>query len=554
MSVAERWQAYWHDFETERGRVVALRFLLFGLLAFDLWGVTLEHASRYGAGGFNVAQIGLLDTLLGVPTPAIIAAGWLVGGYFCLRAAFGIATRVSIIGATVCYFGIYLWSQADSYQHHYLVGLLLTLSCFIPESVWAATPPDRDAVENDPAAWARWHRVRHWGLRLIYVQIALMYFWTGVTKADPTWLSGATMDALTTTPSVRAGIAGFEESMGLARGEGYAWAATAVMVGELLAPLAFLFRRLWLPGLLIIPWFHVGVEILEFDIELFSYYMIGLDVILLTPDGIWRRARGWVHARRQRLREGRMGPRRWLTARPEAGGPRMVIALVTAAVCGYGASTIPVEGSDMLGGLIGGFTLLALWPAPRIAPRFPVYSAVMQVLIVLTMSGSVMYFESLYDMYRLWGGDLRRRGDLEGAAEKYAIANAAMPGKPARRYQQAQLYERLERFDEAVPLYEASMQVHRDAVERLTTATHRDPTDAALFFELGEDQLRLADRCQALVRVRQRTGGDVEEMHTCRRTALLGARESADKGLALEPRNRDGFKLRRQIQRETRGR
>ncbi len=539
MNAAERWHDYWHGFETERSRIVALRVLLFGLLGFDIWGVTLEHASRYGAGGFNVAQLELFDVLLGVPHPAIVAVGWLLGGYFCLRAAFGVQIKASIIGATVCYFGIYLWSQADSYQHHYLVGLLLTLSCFVPEAVWQATPAD----ELSDADRERWFRVRHWGLRLIYVQVALMYFWTGVTKADPTWLSGATMDSLTGTPEVRAGIAQFEDAIGLARGEGYAWAATAVMLGEIFAGVAFAVRRLWLVGLVIIPWFHVGVEILEFDIEWFSYYMIGLDVVLLMPDAGWRRLRLIAD-----------GPRRWLTANPTGGTARMAIAVITAAVCGYGASTIPVEGNDTLSMVIGGFTLLACWPTPRIGPRFPTYTAVMQVVIVGLMSSSVMYFESLYDMYRLWGGDLRRRGQTEQAAEKYAIANAAMPGKPARRHQQAQLLERMGRFDEAVPLYEESMQVHRAAVERLTTATHRDPTDAELFFELGEDQLRLADRCQTLVRIRGRTGGDVAEMQTCQRTALLGAAEAADKGLALDPRSREGLRLRSQVRRANRGR
>lgn len=544
-SPIERWHAYWHDFETERLRIVALRVLLFGMLGFDVWTITLEHASRYGAGGFNVAQIALFDTLLGVPTPAVIATGWLLCGFFCLRAAFGIAIRQSIIGATICYFGIYMWSQVDSYQHHYFIGLVLTIACLIPAEVWTATAPPE--VADDPARRARWHRVRHWGLRLIYVQIALMYFWTGVTKTDPTWLTGATMDALTHDVAIRAQITRLEGVLGLARGEGYMVVAHFVMLGELLAPLAFLFRRLWIPGLLIVPWFHVGVEVLGFDIELFSYYMIALDLILLSPDGFWRWLRtslGGVSSLAAKLQ------RPW----PAENTARMILALLTAAIAGYGASRLPVEGDDALGVLIGAFTLLALWPIPRLAPRAPIYAAVMQLLIVATMVGSVFHFESLYDMYRLWGGDLRRRGDLEAAAQKYAIANTLMPGEPARRYQQAQIYERLGRFDEAVPLYEESMRVHRDAVERLITRTHRDPTDAEAFFLLGEDQLRLAERCQALTRVRGRTGGDVAEMQTCRRTALLGAQEAAEKGLALDPRAADGHRLRRAVQRETRGR
>ncbi|MEZ4434981.1 MAG: HTTM domain-containing protein [bacterium] len=529
------WHRYWHDFETERLRVVALRVLFFGLIAFDLWSVTLEHASRYGAGGFNVAQIGILDEILPLPNPAIVATGWLLGGYFALRAAFGIAIRQSIIGATVCYFGIYLWSQVDSYQHHYLVGLLLTLACFIPEEVWTATRPDDMTPE-------RWHRVRHWGLRLIYVQVAIMYFWTGVTKADPTWLSGATMDQLTNPPEIRDMIRGWEVRAGLRAGEGYAWAAAAVLLGELFAPICFLWRRLWIVGLIVVPWFHVGVEILEFDIEWFSYYMIGLDVILLLPDRGWAALRGLA-----------MGVeplwQRVAVARPTEGGPRMLIAAVTAAACAGVAWRIPVEGSSLLATLVGVATLLALWPIPALAPKLPVYAAVMQVVIAGAMSVTAAKAESLYDMYRLWGGDLRRRGDLEEAAEKYALANAAMPDRPARRFQLAEIYQELGRRDEATALFIEALDVQRREVEARRTATHREPTDAQLFFDLAEDQLRLADRCAAVKRL---PGQAVEDMARCERQAVVEAGEAVEKGRKLAPRDRRGVGLERQVERARR--
>ena len=51
-----------------------------GLVAIDMWAIMLEHAARYGAGEFNVAQVPILDALLPVPTPGVIAAGWLIGG------------------------------------------------------------------------------------------------------------------------------------------------------------------------------------------------------------------------------------------------------------------------------------------------------------------------------------------------------------------------------------------------------------------------------------------------------------------------------------------
>lgn len=529
------WHRYWHDLETERIRMVALRVTLFGLVAFDLWAVTLHHASRYGAGDFNVAQIGLLDTLLPIPTPAVVATGWLLGGFFALRAAFGVAIKQSIVGATICYFGIYLWSQVDSYQHHYLVGLLLTLCCFVPEQIWTATRPDD--VE-------RWNRVRHWGIRLIYVQMALMYFWTGVTKADPTWLSGATMDQLTHPPEVRDLIAGLEQRYGLRSGEGYGYAATAVMLGELFAALAFLWRRLWLVGLIVVPWFHIGVEILEFDIEWFSYYMIALDVILLLPD------RGWRAIRSLALRVEPLW-QRVAVATPTDSTPRMIIALATAAACATLAGRIPVEGSTLLAVVVGTATLLALWPVPLLAPKLPIFAAAAQILIVATMGLTVDRAGSIYDMYRMWGGDLRRRGDVEGAIAKYTLANAAMPGQPARRYQLAQLYERTGRRALAEPLYIEALDLQRAAVEGQLRRTHRDPDDPDAFFELARENLRLADRCVAVGRL---PGQDREEMNRCRRTAIIGADEAVTKGQKIAPRDREGRKMRQEVEREKRRR
>ena len=316
------WHRYWYRDTLSWSRMFALRWAVFGLVAFDLWSIMLYHASRYGAGGFNVAQIGVLDALLPVPTPPVISAGVLLTGFFALRAALGVAIRSSMVIASTGYFGIYLWSQADSYQHHYMVGLLMTICCFIPDSAWklprrtapeteqpASNSPGEESVRESTADvpatpvgvdeggttadseaglpdidQARWH----WAIRLFYVQMAMLYFWTAVTKCDATWLSGITMDQVTSEPAVREFMTSLETRFGLASGESYRAAAWWTMVGEFFAALVFLVPVLRIVGLFIVPWFHVGVEVLGFDIELFSYYMIALDLILLTPTSWWR--------------------------------------------------------------------------------------------------------------------------------------------------------------------------------------------------------------------------------------------------------------------------
>ena len=54
-----------------------------------------------------------------------------------------------------------------------------------------------------------------------------------------------------------------------------------------------------------------------------------------------------------------------------------------------------------------------------------------QIMAVLLMVFTVQVSDSAYDYYRMWGGDLKRRGLSERAVEKYERANALKPHAPA---------------------------------------------------------------------------------------------------------------------------
>ena len=64
--------------------------------------------------------------------------------------------------------------------------------------------------------------------------------------------------------------------------------AWSVMIGEFMAPILLMFTPLRKIGFFIIPWFHIMVEWIGFDIELFSYYMLLFNFFYLSPDWIWR--------------------------------------------------------------------------------------------------------------------------------------------------------------------------------------------------------------------------------------------------------------------------
>ena len=527
--MSERWHDYWHAFRVHPARLAALRWALFGLVAFDMWAVMLEHAARYGAGDFNVAQVSILDVVLPVPTPGVIAAGWLLGGFFGLRAALGIAIRTSMIGATVCYGGIYLWSQADSYQHHYLVALLLFVACLVPASTWRGEPRE-DASQ--------------WPLRLLYVQVALTYFWTAVTKVDATWLTGDTMMKLTSDPCIRDWVTAFEANRGWDRGELYVFSAKAVIVGEFFAAVVFMWRRLWLIGLFVIPWFHVGVEVLGFEIEWFSYYMIALILIMLSPERVWVMVNGPLESLRAKLARDTLS---------DSSHAMIVAGVGTAAAVGL-ALQVPFSSKVEFAAIVGIFALLALWPldGPRPAPR---YGAVVHGIVGVAMLLTLQVSESAYDFYRMWGGDLRRRGQVELAIEKYQHANAIMGERPARRYQLGQLYERRGQYEDALPLFRESHAVYTQQVSALTRESLRAPTDVEALHTLAGDQLRLSDRCRALARAERRAGNAdaAQEAQNCRSHSLDDAEDTLNRAAALKSCDpREGNRLRRQL-RKSRG-
>ena len=132
-----RFNQYFHGNAGSYSRLIALRFAMFGLIAYDMWTIMLPHASRYGAGNFNVAQIGLLDFILPVPTPGIVSVIVMSTGIASALIACGAVNKLTLAYTAVGYFGLYLWSQADSYQHHYLVGPMLCIAYFVPVSRWA---------------------------------------------------------------------------------------------------------------------------------------------------------------------------------------------------------------------------------------------------------------------------------------------------------------------------------------------------------------------------------------------------------------------------------
>jgi hypothetical protein len=445
MSLAERWSRFWFESEALRSRLTTYRAIVFGLLAVDMWVLMFVHAPRYGVAGFNVSHVSVLDDLLPTPTPAVVGAMYLLGGFLAFRVALGIASRVSLVGLSVIYGGLYLWSQADSYQHHYLLALVIVLSWFLPHAAMAGL--------DGPAAGTG-TKVRSWAAKLIYVEVSIVYFYTAVTKTNAYWLDGWALDRIIQTESMRAFLSSWGAVLGTGPMGGYVFTAHTIMIWQFFVAAAFLIPKLRPLACITGPAFHILVEVIDLKIGWFSYYMIGLYYILLFPDPWFlavARPVGRVLAPLRPVYERLVQPRAVASSTAialAAGGGVITFGLIWLAV--------PIAGVGLLATAVAG--LIAWSVLPLGGPvRRPTVRVGAQLLGVVMMIVAVRGSDALYDYHRYWAGDLKQRGDLNAAVRHYQIANRLKHTGPARYFALGELYERMGRLEEARRAFEAGL-------------------------------------------------------------------------------------------------
>lgn len=249
------WRRFWDGPPESPDRVRLFRLVFFGLVAVDCLRA-LPRAALYGAGGFNLPQLGALAGWLPLPSPGLLVALWLFGAWLAALVALGAGRATAALLAAV--YGL-AWasSQIDGYQHHYLLALVL--------GVLAAFDPER------PQAWP---------LRLVRVQLSIVYAWAVVAKLDPLWFDGSLLGGLA-TPALRRFVQGAAWAIGVEPETIGAALAVGVVAVEAFLAIAIHVRRLW-P----VAWpagvaLHLGIELAGFEIELFSAYLFALYLLVL---------------------------------------------------------------------------------------------------------------------------------------------------------------------------------------------------------------------------------------------------------------------------------
>lgn len=404
--------AFWFGFEVSRAKLAIGRVLLFGILSLDSL-LQLRHAPRYGAGDFNVAHLPFLDAL--GPTRWSFESAQLVVAYLLVLAAFGVATRLALPIATALYAWLYFGSQLDSYQHHYLVALVLLVACFIP---W----------ERPPDAGPR-TRVRTWALRLLLVQLGIMYFWAAVSKMNGAWLDGSALSQQLHGP-VRHLIAWKLPLVHVA--VGMATASKLVLATELTLAVTIWIPRAWHIAAPLGILLHLGILASSLDIGLFAWIMLAL-YAFVVPDPVWialaelapiRALRTAIRDTRARLDAGA----RWLI-----GGLGTIAALVLAARCRLPHALAVAAVVLAVGGVAALATVLR-HRQPRIAAL-----GLASVLAVGAWLAVDRKTTVIVDYYRFWGGASRRLGDRTTSERAYRTLTEVAPDDGNGHFQLARL-------------------------------------------------------------------------------------------------------------------
>jgi hypothetical protein len=379
--------AFWFGFDVAWAKLVLARVVFFALLALDAL-LNYSHAPRYGAGDFNVAQLAIFDPI--APGRAGFAVGQLVCAYAFVLVACGVATRWVLPVATAVYGWLYFGSQLDSYQHHYLVWLILLLSCFVP---WERP------VDAVPAT-----RIRSWAVRLILVQLGMLYFWAAISKCNSAWFDGSTL-----SQQIHGSLAKLIEAT-----VKFKVASSLVVLTEFTLAATIWNKRTWWIAAPLGLALHIGILWTGFEIGLFAWLMIGL-YVLVIPDGVWV-ALGERLPRIPALRGG------WVVL-----GVASAISVVLVLVARFDYAR-PV-------GIV--LVVATIGLAVRVRPVAKLGLASLCGFLLWTVVDRST--STAADYYRFWGGSSRRLGDPKSAEQAYRRMTEVAPNEGSGHYQLGRL-------------------------------------------------------------------------------------------------------------------
>ena len=390
------------------------------VLALDAWVLMIERGGRYGAGGFNVAHFAWLDALQPLPSASLYVGLIISCGVLSLLIALGIARGIAMVMLTLGYTYSWAMSQLDSYQHHVFISWILLCFCVTP---WLSA---REVFKEGREICA-------WGYRLLIALTTILYIFTGISKAEPEWLSGSVLKRIN---AAGGHLEPFREFLtGLGADEATFWTLSGhsvvavqwVIAAAWLSLMVFGERAgVWvrvgrLGGVLCAIAFHIGAEIVGLRIGWFSWYMLGMTLIAFFPAELLARLAAPVGERIERVEAAFHPPKR----RSAAASWILLNALAASALLIVGLE-LDLPGTAESGALWALLSVLLVAAEFKRSRRVR-YTAFAISLCALTLTLSIEQGRARYDFYRFVGGDALRRRQLNDALVAYGRANTYAP-------------------------------------------------------------------------------------------------------------------------------
>lgn len=361
------WARYWFGDVALARPYLVLRFVL-AALAFDLWLNMVPQASKYGAGGFNVAHFPVYGDF--IPGTSFYLGVLAFTGVLALSQALYRPHRIALGLVAVGYTLGWSCSLLDSLPHHYLLSLYLV--CFTGFPMLSA----RAAFSRSPLP----PRGSAWAYVLFCVTTAIVYFYAAA------W--------------------------GAADGRSY-WLPMVCSAAYLVASIQDRSKNraahLAIPALLLAP---VAYHATSSPLDAFSWTMLGIAVFVFAPGQA-------LHVVGRAVT---FPARNWLQDDSHGGVDERAAKVFYASLIGLVAAPIVSMFVDLPGVKTGcALTAIAmllvmgrqLYLTPRYRPLWRVASLIgASVALLVTMNMS----SARFDFYRSAALDAERRGDHDVAA------------------------------------------------------------------------------------------------------------------------------------------
>lgn len=431
--IKSAWDRFWYGEVSAIRPYLLMKFVLL-IVAFDCWVLHVRRGWHYGLDGFNVAHFNLLDVLQPLPSPELYVVLMILTGILAFISAFTRPHRGLLAITTLMYTYGWMMSRIDSYQHHYLISLILFAIVFMPKlHVSDLYPPTVSGKCHGSAKHAR--NLSSWAYVLLGVNMAIVYLFTAVAKTDNDWLSGNVLRSMSFIQEPLSSVEFKLAYLGISLDLFWKAVAISVMTGEIVLSASYLIsvnrdreKKLfyaitgWV-GLLLAAGFHLGLELFDFRIGWFSLYMVVIACVYFLPRSLLFKAGSVITLPERKIRDllKKSADKRTVITGSVTTG---IAILLNASLCIYAGYGLDLPGAVEAGYI--GAVLLVISLSYLLFNKQ--YRNALQYSLVITLSvilmwGAIALSETRFRYYSGLGVYNLRTNELGAALENLEKAN-----------------------------------------------------------------------------------------------------------------------------------